>query len=155
MNEATAVYLALGSNVGDRAGLLRQAKEALGRDGVIILHESPVYETEPLYPEDGAEWFLNQAVMAETALSPRELLTRIQAIEATLGRVRSRAHAGPRTIDIDILLFGDQTIRSPELTIPHPRMRDRRCVLAPLADIHPGYRRALSECADTSKVKPL
>jgi 2-amino-4-hydroxy-6-hydroxymethyldihydropteridine diphosphokinase len=139
----TTIYLGLGSNVGDREGNLRAAIERLP-----VLRVSPVYETEPVDYTD-QRWFLNVVVEAETELSPRELLNATSRIEQELGRVRTVAK-GPRTIDIDILLFGDAVIDEPDLQIPHPRMAERRFVLAPLADLatdlrHPVTRRTVRE----------
>lgn len=127
------VYLSLGSNVGDRAASLREAIARLP-----VLRVSPIYETEPLdYTEQ--PWFLNLVVEAETALSPRHLLNLALRIERELGRVRD-IPKGPRTIDIDILFYGDRVIDEPGLQIPHPRLAHRRFVLAPLADLAPDLR---------------
>jgi len=129
----TRVYFSLGSNLGDREANLRAAIERLP-----VLRVSPAYETEPVdYTEQ--PWFLNVVVEAETGLSPRELLEAALRIEQDLGRVRTLAK-GPRTIDIDILLYGDRVIDEPGLQIPHPRMAERRFVLAPLADLAPELR---------------
>jgi 2-amino-4-hydroxy-6-hydroxymethyldihydropteridine diphosphokinase len=103
-----------------------------------VLRESPIYETEPVGYAD-QRWFLNMVVEAGTALFPMQLLTRIGKIEHTLGRVRTVPN-GPRTIDIDILLYGSAAIRTPRLEVPHPRMHERRFVLAPLADLAPDLR---------------
>jgi 2-amino-4-hydroxy-6-hydroxymethyldihydropteridine diphosphokinase len=130
------VYLALGSNIGDREANLRAAIQSLSAAGIPVLRESPIYETEPAgYAEQ--RWFLNMVVEAETALFPMQLLTRTGKIERALGRVRTVPN-GPRTIDIDILLYGDAVVRTPRLEIPHPRMHQRRFVLAPLSDLAPG-----------------
>jgi 2-amino-4-hydroxy-6-hydroxymethyldihydropteridine diphosphokinase len=132
------VYLALGSNIGDRETNLRAAIERLSAADIPVLRESPVYETEPVgYTEQ--RWFLNMVVEAETGLFPMQLLTRTGKIERALGRVRGMAN-GPRTIDIDILLYGKAVVRAPRLEIPHPRMHERRFVLAPLADLAPDLR---------------
>jgi len=131
------VYLSLGSNVGERDANLRRAIARMP-PSVRILRVSPVYETEPLEFTD-QPWFLNLAVEAETDLSPSRLLARLAAIERALGRVRAIPN-GPRTIDIDILLYGDRLVRTAKLEIPHPRMAARRFVLAPLADLAPGLR---------------
>jgi 2-amino-4-hydroxy-6-hydroxymethyldihydropteridine diphosphokinase len=131
------VYLSLGSNVGERDANLRRAIARMP-PSVRILRVSPVYETEPLELTD-QPWFLNLAVEAETDLSPSRLLARLAAIERALGRVRAIPN-GPRTIDIDILLYGDRVVRTAKLEIPHPRMAARRFVLAPLADLAPGLR---------------
>jgi 2-amino-4-hydroxy-6-hydroxymethyldihydropteridine diphosphokinase len=131
------VYLSLGSNLGDRAANLRVALERLS--AVLSgLRVSPVYETEPV-DYTGQGWFLNLVVEGQTELFPKLLLARTARIERTLGRVRT-VPKGPRTIDIDILLYGDSVVRSPQLEIPHPRMAERRFVLAPLADLAPTLR---------------
>jgi len=132
------VYLSLGSNIGDRDAHLRAAIAALDAGGVHVLRTSPVYETEPLDYRDQA-WFLNLVVEAETALFPAQLLARIGRIERTLGRVRN-VPKGPRTIDIDILFYGAAIVNTARLEIPHPRLAERRFVLAPLADLAPGLR---------------
>jgi 2-amino-4-hydroxy-6-hydroxymethyldihydropteridine diphosphokinase len=132
------IYLGLGSNIGDREANLRKAVERLPAAGVRVLRESPVYETEPV-DYTGQAWFLNMVVEGETALFPMQLLSRTSRIERELGRVRS-VPKGPRTIDIDILLYGQTVVRSATLEIPHPRMSDRRFVLAPLADLAPDLR---------------
>jgi 2-amino-4-hydroxy-6-hydroxymethyldihydropteridine diphosphokinase len=128
------VYLSLGSNVGDRDANLREAIERLA-PALRVLRVSPVYETEPVDYTDQS-WFLNLAVKAETDLSPTQLLARVAVIERALGRIRTTPK-GPRTIDIDILLYGDAVVRTARLEIPHPRMAARRFVLTPLADLAP------------------
>ncbi|HEY1497784.1 MAG TPA: 2-amino-4-hydroxy-6-hydroxymethyldihydropteridine diphosphokinase [Candidatus Solibacter sp.] len=132
------VYLSLGSNIGDRDAHLRAAIAALDAGGVHVLRTSPVYETEPVDYRDQA-WFLNLVVEAETTLFPVQLLSRIGRIERALGRVR-KVPKGPRTIDIDILLYGSAMIKTAHLEIPHPRLGERRFVLAPLADLAPDLR---------------
>ena len=134
-------YLALGSNIGDRETNLCAAIQSISAAGIPVLRESPIYETEPVGLTD-QRWFLNMVVEAETALFPMQLLTRTGKIERALGRVRTVAN-GPRTIDIDILLYGNAVIRTPRLEIPHPRMHERRFVLAPLADLAPALRHPL------------
>jgi 2-amino-4-hydroxy-6-hydroxymethyldihydropteridine diphosphokinase len=133
-----AVYLSLGSNVGDRRANLRAALDRLAAPDLRLLRVSPVYETEPV-DYTNQDWFLNLAVEAETELTPFALLARTQETEAALGRVLT-VPKGPRTIDIDILLYGDRVLRTAALEIPHPRMRQRRFVLAPLADLAPDLR---------------
>ncbi len=132
------VYLGLGSNIGDREAHLRAALEQLASNDVRILRVSPIYETEPL-ELTAQRWFLNLVVEAETRLFPMQLLARVGRIERALGRVRTVPN-GPRTIDIDILLYGSSVVRSDKLEIPHPRMAERRFVLAPLADLNPELR---------------
>jgi 2-amino-4-hydroxy-6-hydroxymethyldihydropteridine diphosphokinase len=134
----TRTYLSLGSNIGDREVNLRAAILALGSGGVNILRESPVYETEPVdYLDQG--WFLNQVVEAELNLTPRKLLALNAKIEREMGRVRD-VPKGPRTIDIDILFFDEVVIQTADLEIPHPRIAERRFVLAPLAELAPSLR---------------
>ena len=142
------VYLSLGSNLGDREANLRAAIAQLGTPGVRILRVSSLYETEPMEVRD-QPWFLNLVVEAETGLFPKQLLARIRKIDLALGRKRVRPK-GPRTIDIDILLYGESIIDTAELTVPHPRMAERRFVLEPLAELapdlrHPVSRRSMSE----------
>ncbi len=131
----TVVYLGLGSNLGDREAALRVAIHALDAGGVRVLRRSSVYETDPIGLRDQPR-FLNLVLEAETALSPDDLLALIQRIEASLGRTRE-VRWGPRTVDIDILLFGDAVIATPRLTVPHQEMRGRRFVLEPLAELRP------------------
>jgi 2-amino-4-hydroxy-6-hydroxymethyldihydropteridine diphosphokinase len=137
---AQIVYLSLGSNVGQRELYLREAIERLASAGN-VLAVSSFYETEPVEFTDQA-WFLNCAVALETSQSPGDLMKTALLIEREMGRVRDQKK-GPRIIDIDILLFGDCAIDSPELTIPHPAMQHRRFVLAPLAEIAPNARHPL------------
>jgi 2-amino-4-hydroxy-6-hydroxymethyldihydropteridine diphosphokinase len=130
-------YIALGSNLGDREHNLRAAIEMLRQaDGVRVRSVSSFYETEPVgYTEQPA--FINAAAEVMTALSPMELLRLCQDIENRLGRVRT-VKWGPRTADLDILLYGDAVMDTPELKIPHPLMHERRFVLEPLAEVAPG-----------------
>ena len=128
------VYLSLGSNLGDRSANLRTAIERLGEAGAIKA-VSGFYETEPVEFRD-QPWFLNSVVALDTNLTPVELLKKVLAIEHEMGRIRTR-DKGPRSIDIDILLFGDQLIEERGLKIPHPAMHQRRFVLEPLAEIAP------------------
>jgi 2-amino-4-hydroxy-6-hydroxymethyldihydropteridine diphosphokinase len=127
------VYLSLGSNVGDRETHLARARERLTTDDIRILRASAIYETEPRDFPDQA-WFLNQVVEVETGLLPKQLLARVQKIERALGRLPTHPQ-GPRTIDIDILLYGDTILSNPGLEIPHARLADRRFVLEPLAEL--------------------
>jgi 2-amino-4-hydroxy-6-hydroxymethyldihydropteridine diphosphokinase len=133
----TLVFLSLGSNVGDREANLRDAQKRLGAVGRVAAVSS-FYETEPVEFTQ-QPWFLNCAVALETAQTPQQLMTSILNIEETMGRRRVQKK-GPRTIDIDILLFGDAVLDSPQVTIPHPAMHKRRFVLEPLAEIAPGVR---------------
>jgi len=128
------IYLSLGSNLGDRQANLRNATGRLLELGAVA-EVSSLYETEPVGVTD-QPWFLNCAAAVRTNLMPREFLAGILAIEKSMGRVRTQPK-GPRVIDIDILLFGAQTINTPQLTVPHPAMAERRFVLEPLAEIAP------------------
>jgi 2-amino-4-hydroxy-6-hydroxymethyldihydropteridine diphosphokinase len=135
---STITYLSLGSNVGDRIGNLRAAIAALAGAGVHVLKVSAFYETEPVdYLQQG--WFLNCAVEGETDFPAGTLLPRLREIETHMGSSKPIAK-GPRILDIDILLFGAETIATPELQVPHPRMTQRRFVLVPLAEIAPQLR---------------
>jgi 2-amino-4-hydroxy-6-hydroxymethyldihydropteridine diphosphokinase len=131
---AEFVYLSLGSNLGDRSANLRAAIERLGEAGAIRA-VSGFYETEPVELRD-QPWFLNCVVALETSDSPEALLQRALAIEQEMGRLRMK-DKGPRSIDIDILLFGDRVVEERGLKIPHPAMHQRRFVLEPLAEIAP------------------
>lgn len=127
-------FLSLGANLGDRAVALRKAREALAAPpGVALVASSRLYETAPQELHDQPA-FLNQVVCVETTLSPRELLARCLAVEDRLGRER-RVRFGPRTLDIDILLYEGVESDEPELTLPHPRLWQRAFVLVPLADV--------------------
>ena len=128
----TAVYIALGSNLGDRAANLEAAISALP-PAVDVSRRSPVYETDPEYVTDQPA-FLNMAVCGNTRLEPEHLLQRLKQIERDLGRVSGRRY-GPRLIDIDIIFFGSRIVDAPGLAIPHPRLGERLFVLKPLADI--------------------
>lgn len=130
----TESYIGIGSNLGDRKGYIERAIEILKTSSDIKVSKvSPLYETEPVNgPPQGK--FLNGAIRIETDLSARGLLNRLMAIEKTLGRVRDIKN-GPRTIDLDILTFGDQHIEEGDLIIPHPRMNERDFVKRPLADL--------------------
>jgi 2-amino-4-hydroxy-6-hydroxymethyldihydropteridine diphosphokinase len=125
-------FLALGSNLGEREQLLRDAVASIP-DLVAV---SPVYETDPVGGPGGQGAFLNAVVELDTERSPRELLELCQRLEADAQRVR-KERWGPRTLDVDVLLVGDLTVDEPDLEVPHPRMWERRFVLAPLADLAP------------------
>ena len=132
------VYIALGSNLGDRVENLLLARERIASPHVRLTRASSIYETAPRDIVD-QPWFLNQVVAAETTLFPRQLLARLLRIEHEMGRQRTVAK-GPRVIDLDILLFGDAVIHTAGLEIPHPRMAERRFVLEPLAELAPALR---------------
>jgi 2-amino-4-hydroxy-6-hydroxymethyldihydropteridine diphosphokinase len=153
------VYLSLGSNIGDRAANLHVAVEALADAAVRVNKVSSFYETEPVdYLQQ--EWFLNCVVEGETELSAGTLLSRLREIETRMGSKKLIAK-GPRILDIDILLYGEETIETPELRVPHPRMTQRRFVLVPLVEIapdvsHPSWhataKELLAATTDTSEV---
>ena len=129
------VFIALGSNLGDRAATIAAALRMLAEsESVRVVRRSSLHETDPVGGPPGQGLYLNAAAELETELSPRALLLLCQQIEHTLGRVRSERN-GPRTIDLDILLFGGRNIDEPGLIVPHPRMWDREFVLAPLREI--------------------
>ena len=157
----TITYLSLGSNLGERAANLRAAISALPAANLNVRKVSSFYETEPVDYLD-QPWFLNCAVEGETESLPIELLHSLREIETRLGSKKA-FRKGPRILDIDILLFGDQSVNTPELQIPHPRMLARKFVLAPLAEIapqlqHPSWPATASDllasCADPSVVRP-
>jgi len=127
------IYLSLGSNLGDREANLRAAMDRLNPRRVSL-----IYETEPV-DHIAQPFFLNLVVEAETALMPMQLLAQTQRIERELGRKRTIAK-GPRTIDIDILFYGESVIAGKRLQVPHPRLHERRFVLQPLADLAPDLR---------------
>jgi 2-amino-4-hydroxy-6-hydroxymethyldihydropteridine diphosphokinase len=132
------VYLSLGTNLGDREANLRAAIAALPGAGVELGRISPLYETEPVDYLD-QPWFLNCVVEGETKLGALELLHALREIETRMGSKKEFAK-GPRLLDIDILLYGNETIATAELQVPHPRMLERKFVLAPLAEIAPELR---------------
>jgi 2-amino-4-hydroxy-6-hydroxymethyldihydropteridine diphosphokinase len=134
---SAAAYVALGSNVGDRRAHLDAAVAALDETPGVTVHAvSSYHETAPVGGPPGQGPFLNAAAAIETTLDPRELLATLQAIEARAGRVRDVRWA-ERTLDLDLLLFGNLILDSAELTVPHPRMAVRRFVLAPLVEVAP------------------
>lgn len=156
------VYLSLGSNVGDRKKNLLAAIAALADAGVRVTRTSSFYETEPVDLRE-QPWFLNCVVQGKTEVQALMLLKRMREIEARMGSKKLVAK-GPRLIDLDILLYGDETIDTPELQVPHPRMTQRRFVLVPLAEIapqlkHPSWAKNVSEMLtdleDHSEVRRL
>jgi 2-amino-4-hydroxy-6-hydroxymethyldihydropteridine diphosphokinase len=149
------VYLLTGGNIGDRTNYLQRAKEEIRKRCGGILMESSVYETEA-WGDESQEAFLNQVLKIETQLRPEDLLKKLLQIEEELGRKRE-AKYGPRTIDIDILLFNDEVITQHGLKLPHPQLQNRRFVLIPLNEIaadkiHPVLKKTiaqiLAECPD-------
>ena len=156
------VYLSLGSNVGDRERNLRTAIAALPSAGVRVTLVSSIYETQPV---DFLEqpWFLNCVVAGETKSPPLELLMSLRGVEAAMGSRKAFAK-GPRLLDIDILLYGDDTINTPALQVPHPRLSQRRFVLVPLQELapdlrHPQWKGTVSQIleatSDRSEVKRI
>jgi 2-amino-4-hydroxy-6-hydroxymethyldihydropteridine diphosphokinase len=133
----TPAYIALGSNLGDRESHLRSAFAALAQlPGTRLLNQSTIIETAPVGPPQPA--YLNAAAALLTNLTPRELLTHLLAIERSHGRTRDAdSRWGPRTLDLDLLLYGDLILTEPGLTVPHPLLHTRRFVLQPLAQIAP------------------
>ena len=155
-------FLSLGSNLGDRLANLKRAIEKIEEPSQIMLTKvSPVYETEPVGRENQG-WFLNLVLQVETSLEPFALLERLSSIEDQMGRKREKRW-GSRNIDLDILLYDTRMVDSERLTIPHPRMHERRFVLVPLAQIapkllHPRLKKNIEEllvcCRDGSGVRP-
>ncbi|MDQ3995003.1 MAG: 2-amino-4-hydroxy-6-hydroxymethyldihydropteridine diphosphokinase [Actinomycetota bacterium] len=130
-------YIGLGSNLGDRGAYLERAVDLLRADERIdVLAVSSFRETEPVGLREQPR-FLNGAATVETDLSARELLDRLLAVERELGRERTGPRFGPRTIDLDLLLYGRETIDEPGLTVPHPRLQERAFVLEPLIELEP------------------
>ena len=161
MPDGKRIYLSFGSNLGDRAANLERAIAALPEAGVRVLRRSSLYETEPL-DFQAQPWFLNCVVEGQTLLVPRHLLHALQGIERDLGRKRLIPR-GPRIIDLDILLYGTNIVRGPEIEFPHPRMAGRRFVLVPLAELapelhHPALGATIAELLaatqDKSSVRP-
>lgn len=156
------IFLSLGSNIGDREKNLHTAVMALAEANVRVTRVSSFYETEPVDLRE-QPWFLNCAAQAETELPPLELLGALREIESHMGS-RKLVPKGPRLIDLDILLYGEETIDTPELQVPHPRMLLRKFVLMPLAEIAPNLRhpswgeivsQVLDGLGDSSAVRKL
>jgi 2-amino-4-hydroxy-6-hydroxymethyldihydropteridine diphosphokinase len=144
-------YVALGSNLGDREATLRRALAGLaGTPGVERVVASSLYETDPVGPPQGA--YLNAVAALDTSLDAFALLARLHELEGAAGRVRRADRNAARTLDLDLLLFGDACIDTPELTVPHPRLHERAFVLVPLAElaaelVHPRLGRRIGELA--------
>lgn len=160
--EGHIAFLSLGSNLGDTCQHLKTARHALQALGILVEESSPFYVTEPVDFRD-QPWFLNQVICIRTDLTPLDLLDACLKIEHEQGRRREIAK-GPRTLDIDILLYDDLVLQDPRLQIPHPRIPERRFVLEPLAalapdSVHPVLRetfeRLLARCKDNSRVERL
>jgi len=131
----TTAYVGLGANLGDRKAALRRAVERLG-ERVEVTGVSSFRDTEPIGYLDQPR-FLNGVARIETELSPRALLDLMLLVERELGRTRNGPRYGPRTIDLDLLLYGEETLHQPGLTVPHPRLHERRFVLEPLVELDP------------------
>ncbi len=130
-------YIGLGGNLGDRQRYLERALALLdAEDAIDVVAVSRIRETEPVGYVDQPR-FLNAVAAVETTLSPRAFLERLLAVERSLGRDRTGPRFGPRTVDLDLLLYGDVTVDEPSLSIPHPRLAERRFVLEPLAELAP------------------
>ncbi|MBM7856027.1 2-amino-4-hydroxy-6-hydroxymethyldihydropteridine diphosphokinase [Desulfohalotomaculum tongense] len=129
-------YIGIGSNMGDKSFYINKALDLLHSPPEIkVVKVAPLYRTAPVgYTEQ--DWFLNTVAQLETVISPQKLLHQLQQIENKLGRER-KIRWGPRTIDLDLLIYGDVTLTTPDLTLPHPRMTERAFVMVPLADISP------------------
>ncbi|MFN2469203.1 MAG: 2-amino-4-hydroxy-6-hydroxymethyldihydropteridine diphosphokinase [Gaiellaceae bacterium] len=133
----TRAFVGLGSNLGERESTLRRALELLScRDGVAVAAVSSFRETDPVGHVDQPR-FVNAVAMLETELSPRGLLACLLAVERELGRTRDGPRFGPRTLDLDLLLYGGEIVDEPGLRVPHPRLHERRFVLEPLAELDP------------------
>lgn len=145
----TRAYISLGSNMGDKVASLKQAVELLqAHEHIQVIRVSSIYDTDPVGYED-QDVFMNIVAEVETELTGEELLTVCQSIEQELKRVRV-VRWGPRTMDLDIILYGDEVIDTPILTVPHPRMHERAFVLVPLVElnaevIHPVHRKSAEE----------
>jgi 2-amino-4-hydroxy-6-hydroxymethyldihydropteridine diphosphokinase len=162
MHETPDVFIGLGSNLGDRSALLTQGLARLEDAGFEVTRESSRYLTEPVDapPQD---WFVNAVAAGRTSLTPEELLAACLEVEQALGRERS-VHHGPRTLDLDILIYGEVLRDGPDLTLPHPGLHERRFVLVPLCELAPDLRHPrlgatirelLERCPDRSRVVKL
>jgi 2-amino-4-hydroxy-6-hydroxymethyldihydropteridine diphosphokinase len=156
---SNGIFLGLGSNIGDRISNLKDAIKLLGLPMIAM---SSIYETEPVDYSD-QPWFLNQVLQCETSFHPLKLLAQCQKVENELGRTRVILK-GPRTIDIDLLFYNDEILNTPELTIPHPAISQRRFVLVPINEIAPDFvhpqlnltiQELLERCPDHSEVKRI
>ena len=162
MSGAPSVFIGLGSNLGDREATISHGLGLLADRGFSLERRSDLYLTEPV---DGPaqDWFVNAVAQGRTELSPGALLAACQAVEHALGRVRS-VRNGPRTLDLDLLLYDDLVRDDPALTLPHPRLHERRFVLVPLCDLAPDLLHPrlgvtlgalLAACPDTARVVPF
>jgi 2-amino-4-hydroxy-6-hydroxymethyldihydropteridine diphosphokinase len=157
------LYILLGGNLGDKQQVFSEAKARLNQQVGTITNQSSTYETEP-WGFESDDNFWNQAIEIETSLSPEEVLHQTQQIEHELGRIRKASQFVSRIIDIDILLYGDRIIELENLTVPHPRIQERRFALVPLCEIapeliHPVFQKSIRQlligCPDTLIVEKL
>ncbi|MCS6896612.1 MAG: 2-amino-4-hydroxy-6-hydroxymethyldihydropteridine diphosphokinase [Nitrospira sp.] len=160
------VYVGLGSNVGDRVDYCQRATTLLGLlPRSRVTDTSSLYETEPVNDgtDPGEEWFLNAVVALETEIPPWNFLTFLREIERALGRDPDK-RSGPRTIDLDLLFYGNRLINDPQLVVPHPRVHQRRFVLVPMSELAPGWvhpatglsvAQMLEQVTDRSVVRPF
>ena len=148
--DSSGVYIALGSNLGDRAEHIRTALREIEEHGDIeVVRCSSLHDTEPVGGPPGQPHYLNAAAELRTTLPPRELLARLLSIEARHGRRRT-VQNGPRTLDLDLLLYRDHVIDEPDLTVPHPRMWEREFVMQPLSEVcEPARLQAARSCYGT------
>jgi 2-amino-4-hydroxy-6-hydroxymethyldihydropteridine diphosphokinase len=150
-------YIGIGSNLGDKLENCRRAMEAIGADARNrLVGRSRFYRTEPVGKKD-QEWFINGVVAVETTMSPAELMEFLLSVEKGMGRIRQERW-GPRVIDLDILFYGDRVLDEEGLQIPHPRLHERRFVLAPLKDmapglLHPVFHRTVSQILEELKTQ--
>jgi 2-amino-4-hydroxy-6-hydroxymethyldihydropteridine diphosphokinase len=144
-------HLGIGTNLGDRLAFLQGAVDGLAAtDGITVVAVSPVYETDPVGGPEQPDFF-NAVVAVDTELTPHELLAVAQRLEREAHRVRTE-HWGPRTLDVDVLLVGDEQVDTPDLVVPHPRMAERAFVLVPLADLEPEWAARIGP--DRASVRP-
>lgn len=157
------LYILLGGNLGDKQMIFSEARKMMRQQVGTITNQSAIYETEP-WGFESSDVFWNQAIEISTELSPEEVLQQSQQIEHTLGRIRKVNQYDSRTIDIDILFYGDQIIELENLIVPHPRIQERKFALAPLNEIapeliHPVFqesiRQILDECQDSLNVEKV
>lgn len=133
-------YIGIGSNLGDRIRCCQEAIRAMSKiAGVTVIRVSSFYETAPIPPASG-DWFVNGVISVQTQLKPGALLLELRQIERSMGRATERARGSDRSIDLDLLLVGSRVVEQPDLTLPHPRLHQRRFVLAPLCELDPDFR---------------
>ena len=157
------LYILLGGNLGDKQLIFSEARAMLSQQVGTITNQSAIYETEP-WGFESTDIFWNQAIEMSTDLSPEEVLQQTKQIEQALGRIRKANQYDSRTIDIDILFYGDQIIELKNLIVPHPRIHERKFALAPLREINPelihpiflkNIQQLLEECTDPLKVEKV